>query len=245
MKKIIEIMGKKYECSPIKNGEGSNATCYLLDNGKVLKVYHNDLSEYNVVYATNFEPLLDVRNNTFIFPEQLFINDEDVVIGYISPFIEGETLLDNPNDILIDEFVDKLDKVYEDISQISERRVFTCEMGPKNIIFNDRFYIIDTDTYFIVNSLPYEVCLSHNISIFNASILDYIVRNEKINQDLFAFINKNQVLRLLWEEMTSRENAKPLLKEFIEELRTSLSDEYGTDIETFNDFYQVFKRVRK
>lgn len=245
MKKIIEINNERYECIPIKNGEGSNATCYLLDSNKVLKIYHENLSEYNKVHSVNFEPLLNIKNNTFIFPEKLFVNKEGEVLGYISPFIEGDTLLDNPNDIKIYDFINNLDNVYEDISKISKEGVFTCEMGPKNIIFNNKFYIIDTDTYFVIKALSYDVCLSHNISIFNASILDYIVRNEKIDQDLFTFINRNDNLRFLWEEMTSRENAKGLLKEFIISLKSDLEYEYKTNIETFSDIYKVFKRVRK
>lgn len=245
MKKIIEINNEKYESTPLKNGKGSNATCYLLEENKVLKIYHDNLSEYNKVHSMNFEPLLNIKNNTFIFPEKLFVNKDGVVLGYISPFIEGETLLDNSNDIKLYDFINGLDEAYKDISKISKEGVFTCEMGPRNIIFNNKFYIIDTDTYFVIKALSYDVCLSHNISIFNTSILDYIVRNEKIDQDLFTFINRNDTLRLLWEEMTSRENAKPLLKEFIIELKSSLEYEYKADIETFNDFYKVFKRVRK
>lgn len=245
MKRIIEIDNKKYECTPITHGEGSNATCYLLDNNKVLKVYHNDLSEYNKVSITNFEPLLNIKSDTFMFPEEVFINNDDIVTGYIYPFVNGETLVDTEEDILISDFLNKLDEVYNNIEEISKEGVFTCEMGPKNIIFNDKFYIIDTDAYFVIKALPYEVCLGHNISIFNTSILDFIVRNEKIDQDLFTFINKNQLLRLLWEEMTSKENAKPLLKEFIFELKQSMEEEYDTNIDTFNDFHKTFKRVRK
>lgn len=245
MKKIIEINNKKYECTPITHGIGSNATCYLLDNNKVLKVYRSDLSEYNMVDITNFEPLLNIKNNTFMFPEEIFTNDEGTVTGYIYSYVEGETLIDKDEDILIEDFINKLDEVYKDISEISKEGVFTCEMGPRNIIFSDKFYIIDIDNYFVIKALPYEVCLSHNISIFNSSILDYIVRNEKIDQDLFTFINKNQLLRLLWEEMTSKENAKPLLKEFIIELKTTIEDDYNLDIDTFNDFHKAFKRVRK
>ena len=245
MKAVVEINNEKFVCTKIEHGEGSNSTCYLLNDDKVLKIYHSDILDYNVVYEENLAPLLEIKNGTFIFPERMFTNDEGIVTGYISPCIKGETLVDSSDSPLIKDFVEQIDSVYQDILSISKKGVFTCEMGAKNIIFNGKFYIIDTDTYFIINSIPEQMCLSHNLAMFNESILDYIVRQEKIDQNLFAFINKNSVLRTLWIDMTSKEDAKPLLKEFICELKSELESIHNTDIETFDDFHKVFRRVRR
>lgn len=245
MKTVIELNNEKFICKRLTHGEGTNSICYLLNNDKVLKIYHNNLSDYNVVYEENLIPLLNIESETFAFPEKIFTNDDGIVTGYIYPYIKGETLTYSDKSPYIIDFINKLDLVYEDILSISNKGIFTCEMGPKNIIFNDKFNIIDTDTYFIIKSIPKEVCLSHNIAIFNQSILDYIIRKEKIDQNLFTYINNNEFLRILWEQMTSKDSAKPLLKEFIYELKRDLEDMYNYNIETFDDIHKVFRKVRK
>lgn len=239
MIKIVRINGQKFICYPLKNGEGKYAKCYLTEDSKTLKVYHPYLKDDEKYYEESLRPFEGIKNDTFAFPEQLFVED-GTVLGYIYKYIKGKTLANN-KDINIELFTSMLSKIYSDIEEISKRKIFTSDMGPKNIIFNGKFNIIDTDNYFILDCLDAESCLNSNIAIFNQSILDYMLRNSKINNNLLSFIYTNFSRDMIYE-LTRQDNPSSALKKFIEELVYSLEKETNSKIKTFNDIHKSLVR---
>lgn len=248
MRTTITVNNEKFLCSPIKNGEGKYAKCYLLSSGEILKVYKTNLFEDQAYYAHNLLPLIGIKNDTFIFPSSLIYDENEKVLGCISEYIPGKTLQAKKRTITFEDLISSVDKVYEDIKKISDLGIFTDDLSPNNIIFNKRIFIIDTDDYFVAgkNFNNESTTYISNIRSFNKTILDYISKDEKmLDINVPWFISRNCNLKELRQELLDTRTASLSLADFLIEFKIQIGKYKGEEVKKINDIHKTLARVRR
>jgi len=244
MKRRIMVNDEKFWCSPIKDGEGKYAKCYLLTSGETLKVYKKDLFDDECYCVENLLPITGIKNRTYIFPDRLISDRSGKVLGYTANYIRGKNLEVQRQTMTFDKLISGIADVYEDTRELSKKKIYTSNVSSRNIIFNKRFYIIDTDDYFKLDLLSEDSCNSHNILQFNKAIVDYIVKNGMTNYNLISFINQNSYLRKLYQLILREENPETLLSNFLKELQIQISSYADRKINNISEVDKVFVRRR-
>lgn len=128
-------------------GIGYTAMCFLMNNGKVFKLYIETFSKKNLFECISnpiehFSKINEIKNETYIAPDELLLKNGKV-IGYLYDYINGKTLrrLNYSLDLLINSY----DKLIEDTYKISEQGFDLFDVHDKNILFDNKFRIIDLD----------------------------------------------------------------------------------------------------
>lgn len=145
VKSVTKFLSK---CYPIPLGAGRTAICYLMNDGRVLKLYMNTSKRWELFNTFNdiihhFELMDKIKNDSFFPPEELIVKDGKL-IGYIFSCVKGKTY--HSYDVPLDRLLKNYDKVYQDVLEVSSKEFLIADLHTKNIIVsNDCFKIIDLD----------------------------------------------------------------------------------------------------
>lgn len=156
-----------YLIGSIPIGIGTTAICFLMPNGKVLKLYMNTYLKRELFYyhdmRKHLEFLNSISNDSYIGPEELLMKNNEV-IGYIYTYINALELKRLRNNIKLNDVVKGYEKLYNDTLKISNNKFRLKDLHQKNILFNGNYYIIDLDKGFLDDR--------DNNEIFNSNIID-------------------------------------------------------------------------
>lgn len=127
---------------------GNTSRCFLLKDGKVLKIYKERKEKRNLFKKYNMlEHILllsTLKNDSYIAPTSVYTYQNEVV-AYTIEYHHANTLAKlNPN-TKIEEVLKNLDKLIEDTYKIGDKKFRLYDLHDKNILFSLYFYIIDLD----------------------------------------------------------------------------------------------------
>lgn len=171
-------------------GIGTTAICFLMPNGKVLKLYHNkqfkkEFSQDN--FINHFETLNKITNDTYIGPEELLIKEN--CLGYIYPYIVAQTLHKSISNLNSNYILEKYPKLVEDTKKISDENFLLNDLHDRNILISSTINVIDLDRGKINNRLSKEHICKYNLAKINKTFI-YSIFNIKDNE-LIDFIDNN------------------------------------------------------
>ena len=174
---ITEINNKKdYIKGSRFIGIGTTAVCFKRKDGRVFKLYIDTPNTYHLFQSDMIERLSNINNimnDTYIGPKEVLVQDGKV-IGYLYPYIGANTLKYINRNISIDQLFNSLDKLIEDTIDISNKGFMLFDVHYKNILFDNRFYVIDLDKG---HSVTYtDNLLNHNLKQIYQTIFDTIFR---------------------------------------------------------------------
>ena len=210
-------------------GLGSQGVCYYnpYDNN-VYKIYHqffDDIVDEDFIVEYKQEDILrfsDIKNSTFIWPNDV-VRVKDEVVGFKSKFVKARPLHKmNPLLINLDKFKKSIENARKDIDIISDRNVLTYDVM-YNILYGDKFYVVDQDEYTFTDGDKAEL-KNYNKANFDIELYYFLV--DGVFQQ---FVDDNKVLK----EMYDGKEAGIL--EFLKLFRKSLSENVGRDITRLND----------
>lgn len=202
-------------------GEGSQGKCYL-DNGLVYKIFYDYDSGYKEDDIIRFS---DVINSTVIWPKDIIIVNNKIV-GYISKYCNADNLYKiDPLGVNLDILESSIDKVYKDIDIITNKDVRMYDVR-YNILYNNKFYIIDTLEY--GNRF---VDIIDNRDGFDKEIMLFLVDNY-----FNDFVSSNKILNEMYMEYGVSSLS------FLKEFRNSLSEYLDRDIVYLRDAKKLVKR---
>lgn len=193
-------------------GVGCTAMCFLMKNGKVIKLYietydKKDLFNYVKNPIEHFSKISDLKNDTYMVPEELLVKDGKLV-GYLYDYVNGKTL--RRYNYNLQSLINSYDKLMDDTYSISEKGFDLHDMHDKNILLDDRFKIIDldqgefkdidSDKLFVSNMGDINKTIIYNL--FNVRSLDKISFKNRDFNDLYdqaLYCNVYEMKNLLKE----------------------------------------------
>lgn len=180
--------------------QGSQGQCYLdVSNNKVYKIFYSFLDdeeyiEYNEEEVMKFK---NVKNDTYIFPEDILIVEEKI-IGYISPYIRAKNLYKiNPLLINLDELICNLDKIYRDSKIISEKGIVTYDVMYNILYGQNGISVIDTDDY---NYDLFDRDFDEILKINNRN-LNFAIKLFLIESYFDEFVLQSRELKEMYEDL--------------------------------------------
>ncbi len=159
----------------VKTKEG---ICYEKD-GKVYKIYYNDLKDYLLENAC--EKLTKINLKHIFLPTNLIYSKDHKYCGYeatfIEPLKEGETPIveKSTNDFFID-----IDEIEDDKRILEENKVLLGDVGIHNMIDNGHINIFDAGDYKV--SGCGDIYTNSQINKRNCKEIDLLIRNIIIEQ---------------------------------------------------------------
>lgn len=147
--KITEVKKlSSYLKFAIPIGIGTTAVCFLMTDGKVIKVYLDTDNKKNLFRAydmlSHLEYISTMNNDTYIGAEEILVCNGKVV-GYIYPYIKGVTLKRLSDKTKLDKIYNPYEKLLKDTKEISDKGFLLSDVSQRNIILNDFYRIIDLD----------------------------------------------------------------------------------------------------
>jgi len=214
-------------------GAGSQGICYLDSSNKlVYKIYHDFLCGYECQY--NYHDIMqfkNIDNKTFVFPKEI-IEIDNKVVGYIENYVSSKELTSvNPFKVSLDKLINCINKVYSDIETISENGVLTYDVM-YNILYGNKFSIIDTDDYVIRDIDPTELFNT------NKKRFDYVIYNFLIDNYFEEFVNSYRILKNMYKDKTTD------IVIFIETFRYYLSEYVGYKVNKLGDAKECLNKVK-
>lgn len=161
-------------------GIGTTGICYLMKDKRVLKVFLNTsgtnylFNKYENI-IDHFENINNLKNETYVVPEELLIKDNKCV-AYIYDYIKSRTLKNIKLNTKIDSLIYGYDKLYEDTIEISNKRFCLYDLHDRNILFNNSYKIIDLDKGTFEHIMTKENILKINMNAINKTILYSLFR---------------------------------------------------------------------
>lgn len=179
----IEVTNKKEYLKKSKIiGIGSTAICYLDNDGIVNKFYY-DMPGKDDNFQKKFNKLYQYGNETFITPQKLLVDENNNLLGYTYPYVEGKTLSFTSPFVKLEEFLDHYEEFLDDCTQFSDSGYVPSDLHGGNIIYKDgKCKIIDLDRGAFYSDLDY--CYRMTARKFATGYLNKIFRaklNETIN----------------------------------------------------------------
>lgn len=156
-------------------GIGTTAICYLMKDKRVLKVFMNTsgkdylFNKYENI-IDHFERINELKNKTYVVPEELLIKDKECV-AYIYDYINSRTLKHIRLSTKIDSLLCGYDRLVEDTEEISNKGFCLYDLHDKNILFNGDYHIIDLDKGTFEGIMTKETLLKVNMFSINKTIL--------------------------------------------------------------------------
>lgn len=231
---------------PLKNGCGTYGQCYFLNDDTLLKLFYEEVQQSSWLYkVTDIAPLAGHSNETYVFPEKLAFCDEQF-IGYTMQYIKGKTNLQRISNYNLDSFANAIKKVEYDTISLANKGIASVDVNQTNILFNNSFNIIDTDSYYfqLTNKLSDSDSIKHlkkliykdNIKSFYEICFEMINRDKNIKN----FANYNKQLR----EMANiiKYYQTPIMDDYIRTLKKEVLEISDIDVETYSDMRKVLKR---
>ena len=227
-------------------GIGTTAVCYLMKDKRVLKLFINTANKKylfdkydNVV--DHFEKINDLKNSTYIVPEEVLIKDKKC-IGYIYGYINSKTLKNIRLNTKIDALIYGYDNLYEDTKEISSKKFHLFDVHDRNILFNGNYNIIDLDKGTFEDNISEEQILKENMDLINKTIIYSLLRVKEY--EIIKFYDVN--LRDLYRENIERnyKGMKSFLKEF-QKYRKDINTVFDMKIKSKNLVYSYYNDYYK
>lgn len=157
---------------------------YKLGNGLKYKEFHPLEIKNNT--CPYLREQLELESNIIVFPKRLVI-DKDVIAGYITDFVEGETISQINPQININEFLIKIHTAETEIDILSKKGWSLEDIHDQNILVVDKtlsFKIIDTDYYIKHKNYNYEQLLRRNRTVLLNSIIFSLIPKINISKTI-------------------------------------------------------------
>ena len=249
--KITDIKDNKYILKLLSHsriiGIGSTAICFLLKDGRVLKlfysIYYKDfINNSHSNMLLRFEALSQINNDSYVGLDELLIKNGNC-IGYLYPFINAKTLHSARYLYDIDKLVSRYSKLKKDTKQVSNRKFKLEDLHDKNILFGSIFYIIDLDKGYIADELSIDTIFHKNMQKINKVIIDSIF-GVKVDE-ILEFTNSS-INELYYKSIKSNSD---LFFDFIESIKKECYPSNPTTLnlrrnvnfnKTYNTYYNYF-----
>ena len=171
---------------------GTTAICFLMPNGRVLKLFVNTYRKQQLFklypnIVDHLDEISEIKNDSYIPPEEVLIKN-NVCVGYIYDYIKAKELKHIKLNTKINDLIDAYSKLEEDTHKISDKKFKLYDLHDKNILFNGNYKIIDLDRGHFFNEVSDKI-YNFNIQKINKTII-YSILGIKIYDDL-NFINKD------------------------------------------------------
>lgn len=120
-----------------KIGKGACADVYKYGD-KALKILNESGKTMTNLQETS--KLVGTKNDTFVLPEQILTGVDGEVIGYVLELVDGQAFIDD-NIIKNIDFAtlkDTIEKVEQDLQQLSANKIVCDDLNHKNIIWDSK-----------------------------------------------------------------------------------------------------------
>ncbi len=133
----IDDITKKVLC------KGLNETIYMVKDDMVFKTISNPEVEPKLKKLSKF------YSTHFFFPRVLVYDKSGKLLGYITEFIDGNTLDKLPSFVSLEHYKTEIERIEREIEVLTCYRLGLFDVGKTNIIYNKDIgmRIINTDTY--------------------------------------------------------------------------------------------------
>lgn len=173
-------------------GVGNTAICFLLNDGRVLKLYYNLYNKKllfgHIDMISRFNDINYISNDSYIGPDELLVKNGEF-IGYLYPYVKAKTLLIQKYFITLNEIINKYSKLFDDTKKVSQKKFILSDLHDMNILVGSLLYIIDLDQGYIDKDLSYEQAFLYNMREINRNIV-YSLFGVKSNE-LIDFYDDN------------------------------------------------------
>lgn len=157
---------------------GTEGEVYTTKDNNIIKYMKES---YRPKYLSESKDIImssDIKLDSFIFPDELFVID-DQIVGYISDYFEGNILrfpnskVEKEEELNLEALIEARYKMIEDIKELTDMGYYLFDL-PMNILFdNKKLCAIDT--------LDYRKDLSSDLLKKNLKFLDYALAFELCN----------------------------------------------------------------
>ena len=193
MENIHRYNGSSLDTSKLifLNDKGSEFNVYRYDDF-VVKIYKDNykLTHLSLEELKIFKSILTKR---ILLPSDFLLNNNDELIGYMMPYIDGEKnlLYDSVSNLF-----NELAVLKEDLDSLSSNLIILKDINIENTIYNGNLYLIDPGNY-AINQLEG--------IIFHVEIEDTKLSNELTK---IAINSEYHKLRELINSLTKQEKEK-------------------------------------
>ncbi len=133
-------------------GIGTLGICFLLPEGKVLKLFFNkhgiaNLKTNHPDLITHFNDINSIGNETYMVPEKLLMRNGEV-IGYIASYGLGRQLIHFRQGTKVNDLIEAYKPLINDTKEISSKKFTLHDVHARNILYDEnlkRFCCIDLD----------------------------------------------------------------------------------------------------
>lgn len=213
-------------------GCGEFASCYLQGNNRVIKIY-KDVKSSSMIDSK----MLGLKNDTYIFPIDA-IYDNGNIVATIMTYINSLPL--DKRNIELEKLIDGILKAYEDTDLLSENKIKTYDVYPKNMLFNLGYKVIDTDFYTFTRD---KNLIERNIFNFNTGIYILLFGNREKYKP-YKFIESNRDLLDLFYQTFFLNRENKTLPEFLVLLKKVMENNIEHELITLEDLKHELKRMR-
>ena len=176
-------------------GMGMTAICFKKSDNKVLKIFKKNEFSSHLIKEPNFLDKMikigNLTNDTFVGPDTI-LTYEGCVVGYLYPYVDAPLLAELSSKTKLKELFLNYDKLLIDTKKISDDGLRLFDLHCKNILFDDKFHIIDLDKSNFYDDKDFNYSL--NMSELFKNII-YQIYNTK-QDELPRFLNKDVELFL-------------------------------------------------
>lgn len=160
-------------------GIGTLGICFLLPEGKVLKIFFNrhrvaELKDRHGELIPHFNFINSVGNETFMVPEKLLMRKGEVV-GYIASYGYGRQIAHFRRDLRVNTLIEAYEPLINDTKKISEKKFRLHDVHDGNVLYDEilnRFCCIDLDKgYKDEDSLRTKDLIQLNMRAINKCII--------------------------------------------------------------------------
>ena len=206
-KKVIDNL------EPISSkNKGQYGSCYKY-NGKVLKVFKNELSPY---LKSNIKRNLKRESDIIMYPkDRVYVDDKYGYICNIAPGNDLSSIMDFVDKQIYDLSFDKLLSAFYDefLEKLNKEKILLEDVKPSHIFIDDSMTLIDSDLYrkvpiFMTDKTRKELnLLKVNDSVI--SLLEYFLPeslsfNYKDNKkDYYLYKNIDNIKKISFNEIYS------------------------------------------
>ena len=212
---------------------GAFAKCYLTKDGRVLKVFFADISNYenNIIKVSNLE------SDNIIFPSILFTNSDNHLIGYVSDYVIGNRLDNLNGNTNMESFINALKELELELKRLSKERLSVSDIKGENSFYTPKQHIklIDIDFYRFdtINDL-------NSIYRENMSELYSLIRHDILRINPHRFKSK-QICDM--DELISRGLMSDA--DYLYEIKREIERTYGYRVRTYDEFNNGLRLIIK